>query len=169
MNRMDTPAAQCRHLISLAAAALKDLDDGHRALEPNHGVKTAGWLVGHLSVTGDFGRKLCGRPPICPREWRALFNPGTHPSHDLGSYPSMTALRDAFHAVYSDLAESAPSAAAGLDGPNPFAPARGAFPTAGEFLAYLMTGHLAYHLGQLVAWRGAAGVGRGSGADTVAA
>ena len=168
MNQMDLPAAQCRYLVSLAETALKDLEDSHRALEPSPGVKTAGWLVGHLSVTGDFALKLCGRPSICPREWRALFNPGTHPSHDPGVYPPMAALREAVRAVYTDLVESAPGVEAGLDGPNPFAPVRGGFPTAGEFLAYLMTGHFAYHLGQLVAWRGAAGVGRGGGSDTIA-
>ena len=64
---------------------------------------------------------------------------------------------------------AAPGVEAGLDGANPFAPVRDGFPTAGEFLAYLMTGHFAYHLGQLVAWRGAAGVGRGGGSDTIAA
>jgi len=32
-----------------------------------------------------------------------------------------------------------------------------------------MTGHFAYHIGQLVAWWGAAGVGRGGGSDTIAA
>lgn len=156
---MSMPAPQCRHLVSLAGPVISDLDDAHRALEPMPGVKTAGWLVGHLSVTGDFARKLCGRPPICPTEWRALFNPGTQPSHDPGIYPPMTALRDAFHAVYADLAESAPGATGGLDGPNPFAPARAAFPTSGDFVSYIMTGHLAYHLGQLVAWRRATGLG----------
>ena len=169
MNQLELPASQCRHLLSLADSALKDLEDSHRALEPSPGVKTAGWLVGHLSVTGDFARKLCGRPPICPIDWRALFSPGTYPSHDPGVYPPMAALREALRAVYSDLAESAPRVEAGLDAPNPYVPARGGFPTAGAFLAYLMTGHFAYHLGQLVAWRGAAGVGRGGGSDTIAA
>ena len=160
MDSMTRQAAQCRHLISQAEAAFKDLVDAHHALEPMPGVKTAGWLLGHLAVTGDFARKLCGRPAICPTEWRTQFNPGSHPSHDPASYPTMAALRDAFRAVYEDLAESASTAGAGLDGPNPFAPTRAAFPTAGDFLGYMMTGHLAYHLGQFVAWRGAAGLAR---------
>ena len=52
---------------------------------------------------------------------------------------------------------------------NPFAPARTAFPTAGDFVAYLLTGHLAYHLGQLVAWRATAGLGRLQRPDALAA
>lgn len=157
---MSMPAPQCRHLVSLAGPVMGDLSDAHRALEPSPGVKTAGWLVGHLAVTGDFARKLAGRPALCPVEWRALFSPGTQPSHDPAVYPPMDALRNAFRAVYTDLTDAAPAGLSGLDQPNPFAPGRAAFPTAGDFLAYLMTGHLAYHLGQLVAWRGAAGLAR---------
>lgn len=36
--------------------------------------------------------------------------------------------------------------------------ARASFPTAGDFAGYLMAGHLAYHLGQVSAWRAAAGL-----------
>jgi hypothetical protein len=36
-------------------------------------------------------------------------------------------------------------------------PARQALPTSGDFVAYLMTGHFGHHLGQLLAWRAAAG------------
>jgi hypothetical protein len=32
------------------------------------------------------------------------------------------------------------------------------FPTFGHFATYIMTGHLGYHLGQLSAWRAAAGM-----------
>ena len=68
---------------------VEGLDDSHRHLQPTPAGKTAGWLIGHLSVTGDFARKLCGRPPICPAEWRAVFNPGTQPSTDAAVYPPM--------------------------------------------------------------------------------
>ena len=74
----------------------------------------------------------------------------------------MSALCEAFRAVYRDLCTSALSAEpALLSRPNPYEPGRGDFPTAGDFVRYLMTGHLAYHLGQLTAWCAAAGLGRG--------
>ena len=41
---------------------------------------------------------------------------------------------------------------------NPLAYSRARFPTLGEFLTYIMTGHLGYHLGQLSGWRAAAGM-----------
>lgn len=158
---MEATVAQCRYLLSQADAVLAGLDDSHRALEPQPGVKTAGWLIGHLAVTGDFARRLCGRSAICPKEWRAAFNPGSQPSSDPAAYPPMEQLAAALRDVYADLCDAAARAEpAALDAENPYAPARARFPTAGAFAAYMMTGHFAYHLGQLVAWRGAAGLGR---------
>lgn len=154
---MESSIAQCRYLLSVADQVLADLDDSHLALEPHVGLKTAGWLIGHLAVTGDFARRLCGRSPICPPGWRPLFNPGSHPPEHQNLYPPMMSLREAFRSVYIDLCDSA----LGTDDEllakeNPYAPARAAFPTAGEFVRYLVTGHLGYHLGQLTVWRAAA-------------
>ncbi|HYV97349.1 MAG TPA: DinB family protein [Gemmatimonadaceae bacterium] len=158
---MHQTAAQCRYLARLTQRALAKLDDSHRALEPRPDLKTAGWLIGHLAVTGDFGRHLCGGRPVCPREWRAAFNPGTTPSTDPAQYPPMRELGDTFRAVYGDLYTISQTAEpALLAAPNPYTPAIGDFPTAGDFLAYLMTGHIAYHLGQLTEWCAAAGLGR---------
>jgi len=159
MNQLTMLAAQCRHLVGLTERAVADLEDSHSALEPAPGVKTAGWLLGHLAVTGDFARRLCGRPPLCPREWRSAFNPGSQPSHNAGDYPSMPLLRETLIAVYTDLCTAAPTVdPAALAVPNPFEPGQAGFPTAGEFAGYLLTGHLAYHLGQLMTWRAAAGL-----------
>ena len=158
---MQTAIAQCRALLHQADATMFGLNDSHRALEPFAATKTAGWLIGHMAVTGDYGRKICGRPPVCPKEWRAKFNPGTLPSHDAATYPPMAELAAAQHRVYADLMDAAASLDdAALAAPNPFTPSIADFPTTGEFVAYLLTGHFAYHLGQLHAWRAAAGVPR---------
>jgi hypothetical protein len=154
---MEAAAIQARFLLQQYDRWLADLEDQHRALEPAPGTKTAGWLLGHLAVTGDFARKLCGLPPLAPRHWRALFAPGTSPSLDPDSYPPMRVLVETFRSIYSDLAAQAPAAVAeALSAPNPYEPARPAFPTGGSFARYLLTGHLAYHLGQLSIWRAAA-------------
>jgi len=154
---MHAVATQTRFLLQQYDKLLAGLDDRHRALEPVPGTKTAGWLLGHLCITGDFARRLAGRPPIAPKEWRPLFAPGTTPSTDPNSYPPMHELTRAFRAIYQDLAEHAPTSTADtLDAPNPFEAARPAFPTGRDFLRYLMTGHLGYHLGQLSIWRATA-------------
>ncbi|CAG0965131.1 hypothetical protein ARNL5_01234 [Anaerolineae bacterium] len=166
MIRLDPFAAQGRFILSGAKRWMADLDDSHRALQPVPSGKTAGWLLGHMAVTGDFGRRICGLKPMCPKEWRAMFNPGTFPSTDASTYPAMAELRDTMVAVYRDLFANGPAASEeALTAPNPYTPASGAFATAGDFAAYLMTGHLGHHVGQLSAWHVAAGLGSTANAD----
>ena len=166
MELATTPApfvGQCRYLMTIADGMLDDLQDEHAHLEPVPGNKTAGWLLGHLCITGDFARRLCGRKGICPKEWRTTFRPGTTATAEATMYPPMADLTSKFRAVYSDLCDAAMSPdEASLSAPNPFEPARAAFPTGREFVPYIMTGHLAYHLGQLGDWRRAAGLGHKS-------
>ncbi len=158
---MQDSVTQCRFLMREMEEIASDLNDEHRALQPRPGGKTAGWLIGHIAVTGDYGRRLCGRTPLCPKEWRALFNPGSQPSPNSEEYPSMEVLRNTAHDVYRDFCEAALNAdAASLAVENPFVPGRADFPTAGVFVRYLMSGHLAYHLGQLTEWRTAAGLSK---------
>ena len=164
MNHLAAFAPQGKFIFGQGKGWMTDLTDDHLALEPIAGTKTAGWLVGHLSVTGDFGRRICGLAPMCPKEWRTLFNPGTFPSLDRSVYPPMADLREMAVGVYKDFFASAPNAPdETLALPNPYTLAIGAFATAGDFAAYLMTGHLAHHLGQLGSWHAAAGL-RKSGA-----
>jgi len=158
-STMQDSITQCRFLMREMEEIVSDLSDEHRALQPRPGGKTAGWLIGHIAVTGDYGRRLCGRAPLCPKEWRALFNPGSRASPNSEAYPSMEVLRRTAHDVYRDFCEAARNAdPASLAIENPFAPGRADFPTAGVFVRYLMSGHLAYHLGQLTEWRTAAGL-----------
>jgi hypothetical protein len=161
MNSLRPFAQQGRFIFSQGKRWMSGLTDEHRALQPIAGVKTAGWLIGHLSVTGDFGRRICGLTPMCSKEWRPLFNPGTFPSLDPSVYPPMTELLDTWVAVYKDFFANAPDATDDiLAMPNPYTLAITAFPTSGDFASYLMTGHLGHHMGQLGSWHAAAGLAR---------
>jgi hypothetical protein len=69
----------------------------------------------------------------------------------------MSILSETCLAVYSDLCVVALAVEpASLAIPNPYKPARAAFPTAGDFVAYILSSHLAYHVGQLTEWCAAA-------------
>ncbi len=154
---MHAAAQQGAHLLRESEYLLANLEDRHLGLEPVPGTKTAGWLLGHLVITGDFGRRLCGLAPLSPKEWRVGYAPGTTPSWDASTYPAMRDLLAAFRSVYADLVAHAPLTPADvLAAPNPFPPTRDAFPTAGDFVQYLIAGHLGYHLGQLSIWRATA-------------
>ena len=153
-------------MLSQAKPILHGLGDEHRALEPMPGTKTAGWLVGHLAFTGDYARRLCGQQGLCNESWTRRFGPGTQPSHDPHAYPPMAELTTMFGAVYTELLVAAADAPRHvLTSPNPYTAARERFPTIRDFLFYLMTAHLGYHLGQLYIWRAAAGVGVVPGGD----
>jgi hypothetical protein len=146
-------AQQCRKNLADAEKLIARLDDSHRALEPHRGAKTAGWLLGHLATTGDFARRLCGGRPICPPAWRDTFKPGTQPSTNPDDYPTMSELGEAVRNVYGDLATRIPEVEpAVFAASNPYEVARARFPTTGEFVAYLASSHLAYHVGQLSTW-----------------
>jgi hypothetical protein len=156
---MHDSVVQCRFLMREMEMIVSGLADEHRALQQRPGAKTAGWLIGHIAVTGDFGRRLCGRTPLCPKEWRALFNPGSQPSAKADTYPSMELLCRTAQDVYRDLCDAALTAdPALLAVETPYAPVRADMPTADIFVRYLMSGHLAYHLGQLTEWRAAVGL-----------
>lgn len=156
---MKGAVSQCRYYLALADRIVAGLDDDHLALALQPGSKTAGWLIGHLAITGDSGRRMCGAQPLCPREWRASFNPGSQPSTDRADYPAIDVMRETLHRVYSDLCVVAQAAdSALLSVPNPYEPGRADFPSARDFVEYLMTGHLAYHLGQLSEWCAEAGL-----------
>ncbi|HEX7940134.1 MAG TPA: DinB family protein [Gemmatimonadaceae bacterium] len=120
---MKESVAQCRFFLTVFAEAVAGLDDSHRAVLPNDGAKTAGWILGHLAVTGDFARKLCGRPPVCPKDWRARYSPGTTPSTDSAEYPPMAELIGKVREIYADLCDAALQVdPATLDIPTPFVP-----------------------------------------------
>jgi hypothetical protein len=154
MNGMQDASTITLHLLTYAEPMLRDLKDDHVALAAHNG-KTAGWLLGHLCITGDFIRRKMGRPPLTPKEWGARFAPGSTPSSTASDYPPVADLRAAFDAVYRDLSDSAPSISEEvLAAPSPFEPGRARFPTTREFLTWIMTGHLGYHIGQLHGWHG---------------
>jgi hypothetical protein len=156
---MKDAALICTHLLTYARPMLADLGDEHLALPAATSGKTAGWLIGHLSITGDFVRRKSGRPPLTPKDWGPKFGPGTQPSRARDDYPTMDELRTAFEGIYNDLISVAPTIPPEqLAAPSPFESGRARFATAGEFMTWIMTGHLGYHLGQLYGWRSSAGL-----------
>jgi hypothetical protein len=160
---MENASRACAHLTMLGETLIRDLTDSDLASPSTPDGKTAGWLLGHLSVSGDFVRRKFGSTPLTPKDWGPKFGPGTHPSQSASDYPGMEELRTVFEKVYVDLAKIAPTMTAELlDGPSPFekipvgpelALARERFPTMGSFASWIMTGHLGYHLGQLSEWK----------------
>ena len=98
-----------------------------------------------------------------PAAWGENFGPGTTPLEYADGFEPPTkaellaAIREG-HARVEAALDDADLDALALDDPNPIEFLREPFPTKRDFLAHLLTTHDAIHLGQLSAWRRAAGL-----------
>lgn len=131
-----------------------DIPDEEFAEEPVPGLNHPAWILGHLTLTADFGLHLLGEKPVAPEGWSSLFAPGTVPDPQRATYPAKAEFLSAYEAGHAALA----AAVAGLDdaraaAPNPIPTLKPRFPTVGDLMAHLLTTHEATHLGQLSAWR----------------
>jgi hypothetical protein len=139
-------------LVDYAKLLLADIDESQMGVQPVAGMNTPRWIMGHLCVAIDYAGRILGIEPICPREWVKSFGPGTDPAN-APEVPKGELLA-LFERVVTAVSSAAATASEDrLARPNTFEPVRQAFPTAGDFVAQLLVGHPAMHLGQLSAWR----------------
>jgi len=147
-----------------AEALVADLPEGHWTRPggpglPNH----PAWTLGHLCTGSALVAEDLGAPPALPPGWRDLFQrrgPGDprRPDPDPAAYPpggDLLAELRRLHAVVADAVRAAPPAR--FDAPEEWRFA-GDLPTAGDGLLFMLVTHEALHLGQLEAWRRAAGL-----------
>jgi len=117
------------------------------------------WQYGHLALVAQLAGTQVGGKAFLPESWGDLFRGGTRYSPEL-VYPSMAELVQAVeraHAMAGEaLAAAMPEA---LSAPAPLERLRGRFPKAGDAVAFLLGTHQGYHLGEVMAWRKAAGLG----------
>ena len=146
-------------MFGYARLLVGDVPDERMAEQPAGLANHPAWTLGHLCAAADLGLRLLGAPTLCSPEWMALFGRGSEPAADRGRYPAKPALLAALENAHGKLTAAAlaadPAAVAGV---NPVERNRAAFPTLGDLVAHLMTTHTATHLGQLSAWRRAAGL-----------
>ena len=121
---------------------------------PNH----AAWVLGHLAFSLQFGGSMLGLKLAMPDGWQQKFGNGSKPTSDAAVYPDKQALLTALEQAHARLADAVAKAdAAVFRQPTPHEGFRKVFPTIGDALTFMTTAHEATHLGQLSAWRRAAG------------
>lgn len=113
------------------------------------------WIIGHLGfVANRVATLLGGESKIDLDAWKPLFGGGSTPTTDAAAYPAWDELLGVWRGGEKQLAELAPKATAELLAqPNPNERMKGALPSMQDFLAFVLTGHPAMHLGQLSTWR----------------
>jgi hypothetical protein len=141
-------------LMRYLATMVAEIPDARMAEQPLPGVNHPAWILGHLAWAADRALRLVCSEKAPPEEWTTLYGTASEPSTERGKYPSKDELVRAVEESYERLREGAAVATGEqLSRPNAHARTREALPTSREVVAFLMTGHLGVHLGQLSSWR----------------
>lgn len=142
-------------LLGYLKMLLRDIDEEQLDTQPFGGANTPRWILAHLAICTDYASKALGGERACPREWHAAYGPTSQPNAPDAPRPAKSELLDAIakgHARVGELARKAdPEKMKTL---HTLEILKGTpIKTVGEFIAHLMTSHLAGHIGQLSYWR----------------
>jgi hypothetical protein len=146
--------------LNIAKRLLGDIPDDQMCAQPHGLVNHPTWSLGHLIMSAHGVGKMIGIESSPPDGWAELFKTGGTPSADPTGQPTKTELLAEFERVHGLWKAALPGVdAAVLDAEHPDEKTRAYFPTVGAMVAFIMTGHEMDHLGQVAAWRRAAGLG----------
>jgi hypothetical protein len=124
------------------------------AEQPLAGVNHPAWILGDLAWAAGGALGMLGADKTLPAEWATLFRPGSTPSAQRGLYPSrdelLRAVEQGYHQLRQRVAIAHPEQ---LSQPTTHRRTKETLPTLRDMVAFLLSGHLGGHLGQLSAWR----------------
>lgn len=143
-----------RFLVEYTRNLVAGVDDSRLADQPLPGVNHPAWLLGHLAFAADGAGTFLGQPRQLDDAWKQKFGGGSVVSNVRSEYPDKDTLLRIFeerNAAAGQLMQSVTPEQ--YQAPNPHARLKESLPQAGQAVAFLMTSHLAIHLGQLSSWR----------------
>lgn len=143
-------------LLGYCRMLLADIADERLAEQPLPGVNHPAWILGHLAFSADLAAVRLGGEKRLPAAWAAKYGPGSTKSSNRGDYPSKEELLKSVEQEFERARQLAKEAtneqlAAPTVSTNPLI--RAGLPTTRDGVAFLLTGHLGGHLGQLSTWR----------------
>jgi hypothetical protein len=134
---------------------LQDIDDSQLGVPIVEGGNPPAFTLGHLVVVNDYALKSLGEARLAPAEWHKRFRPGASPKDDQSPWPAKSELLQ----LLENGCQRIVTAAAKADPERMNQPHNSDFfketpvKTVGDTIAHLMTSHLAFHIGQISAWR----------------
>jgi hypothetical protein len=135
-----------------------DVPDIDLARQPSGVANHPAWVIGHLTFSCQALGGELGLSAWLPPEWERLFGTGSMPTSDRSAFPPkpelLAALADG-QARVSDRVSALGDA--GMSAVLPDERYRATFPTIGHAVVHVLTSHAAVHVGQVSAWRRAAG------------
>ena len=149
--------------LNLASKLLEDIPDDQMCAQPHGLVNHPTWSLGHLVMAEHSTCKLIGIDTTPPEGWDELFKTGGTPSPNRDGFPSKAELLGELGKIHDQIKAALPDIDPSvLDAEHPNEQTRAYFPTVGAMVAFILTSHEMDHLGQIAAWRRAAGLGPAS-------
>ena len=150
--------------LGFAERLVQDVTAEQMVQQPGGVINHPAWALGHLANSANSLAQVLGLESDAPAGWDKTFATGGTPSNDPSAYPSK-------EEILAELKKQHTRNTAAFDNidpaelakPNPNEAARKYFPTVGDVVVFLMTGHEMDHLGQVAAWRRAMGLGSATG------
>lgn len=150
----ETELASNAVLLGLAEQLTADISDADLAAQPIAGTNHPAWILGHLAFAADGLIGLLGGEKQTDAAWTTKYGRDSKISGERADYASRDELLRVFRETHGRARELASTAdPERMKRANPNARMRDRLPTIGEMCAFLLTGHLGFHLGQLSAWR----------------
>jgi DinB superfamily len=158
---LDSELKVNQFLVGYCRMLIDDIPDGRMVEQPLPDVNHPAWVLGHLAFSADRAKSLLGAEKDLPEAWTQLFGPGSKPTTNRGDYPSKGDLLQAVEQGFERLRQKAAAATPEqLTKPSTNPRTRDVLPTVQDGVAFLLTGHLGVHLGQLSTWRRMIGLAR---------
>lgn len=144
--------------LSYLETLLGDVPAERAADQPGGVVNHPLWVVGHLALSASQTLEMIGGEPFHDPAWPASFGGGSNPVSDVAAYPPLSDMLESLASGHEQITRQAVVVDdAVLAAANPAPMLAQQLPTLGDMLTFLLTTHEAVHIGQISAWRRAAG------------
>jgi hypothetical protein len=141
-------------LMTYCRRLLEEIPEERMTEQPVTGINHPAWILGHLSLAADTAAALLGAEKTLPADWGKRYGTGSKPSASRAEYPSKAELLATCEKAYERVRRLASTAnAEQLAQPTTIPQMKEMLPTTRERMAFMLTGHVGAHLGQLSAWR----------------
>jgi hypothetical protein len=151
---LDSAIQVNQFLIKYCRMLVEEIPDERMTEQPLTAVNHPAWILGHLAWTAEGALGMLGAQKSLPAEWETLFGRGSKPSAQRGLYPAKDDLVRTVEQSYQHVRQKAATASPEqLSRPTTNPRAKETLPTLKEMVAFLMSGHMGVHLGQLSSWR----------------
>jgi uncharacterized damage-inducible protein DinB len=141
-------------LLGYGKMLVDDVPDERMAEQPHADINHPAWILGHLATSAESMLARVGEAKSLPEDWFTRFGAGSKPTPLRADYPSKVELWGALEHANQRIRDFVANAPAErLAAPTTIARAKEILPTAKEMIAFVLTGHVGVHFGQLSMWR----------------